>query len=289
MSEPATISRPAHAKVNLALSVAPPEPSGMHPICSWMACVDLADDLTLTRLGPEAPSAFDLRWEDGSPVGWGTEADLTFRAHAALEGALGRRLPVRVELRKTIPDGGGLGGGSSDAASLLLALNDLFGLGRTIDELREVARPLGSDIAFFLDEVGRRVPRPAIVSGLGDRIERTGALRGEVTLVSPPFGCATGRVYRAYDREPGALREEAVRAMAEAPPEASRLFNDLAVAAERVEPRLGELRSYLAGALGLPVHVSGSGSTLFVIGPEGSAERTRLSAPSCRVLPTRFV
>lgn len=284
-----TLTRPAHAKLNLALSVGPPGPEGMHPVCSWMACVDIADRLTLTRLAPGAPSQFDLRWEDGSSVAWATETDLTVRAHAALERALGRDLPVRLELSKTIPDAGGLGGGSSDAASLLLALNDLFGLSAPIETLREVARPLGSDIAFFLDEPARLAPRPAIVSGLGERVERAPALDGEVTLVCPPFGCATGPVYRAYDASPAELRSDEVRAMAAGAPDPGRLFNDLARPAERVEPRLADLRAYLSGALGLPVHVSGSGSTLFVLGPEGSAERARLSAPSCRVLPTRFV
>lgn len=282
-----TIERLALAKINLALSVAPPGESGMHPICSWMSCVDVSDTLRITRLGEGDTSAFDLRWADGSPVEWDHASDLGVRAHALLEREAGRPLPVRVELSKSIPAGGGLGGGSSDAACVMLALDELFDLGLGAERLAEFSQVLGSDIAFFIDDASP--PRPAIVSGLGERVERLTRISDEVTLVCPPFGCATGGVYRAYDEAPVALREDDVRSMALAPPDPERLFNDLAPAAQRVEPRLAELRDYLAAAMGLPVHVSGSGSTLFVIGPEGTAERVRLAAPSCRVLPTRFV
>ncbi len=281
------IEKSAWAKVNLALSVGAPDPAGMHPVCSWMSCVDLRGRLRVERLGDGAPSEFDRRWEDGSPVSWAPQDDLVVRAHALLERETGRELPVRIELSKTIPDGGGLGGGSSDAAATLLAIDELYELGLGADGLRAISPKLGSDIAFFLDD--RSPPRPAIVSGLGERIERVGPVAGGVTLVCPPFGCPTGAVYRAYDEAPADLREADVREMASAPPDPQRLFNDLASPAERVEPRLGELRAYLAGVLGLPVHVSGSGSTLMVIGPEGASERARLAAPSCRVLPTRFV
>ncbi len=287
MNAPDAIERDAWAKVNLALSVGPADDAGMHPICSWICCVDLRDRVRVERLPEPAPSEFDLRWEDGSPVAWATQTDLVVRAHALLEREAGRTLAVRISLRKTIPDGGGLGGGSSDAASTMLALDELFGLGFGPDRLRALSPELGSDIAFFLD--ASAPPRPAIVSGLGERIERIGALEGAVTLVCPPFGCSTRDVYRAYDGSPVALREQDVRALARGPIEPWRLFNDLALPSERVEARLAELRTYLEGVLGLPVLVSGSGSTLLVIGPEGASERARLAAPSCRVIPTRFV
>lgn len=287
MHQSPPIERRAWAKLNLALSVAPPDETGMHPICSWMTCVDVYDTVRITRLGEGEASEFDLRWADGSPVAWDTQTDLGARAHALLEREAGRRLPVRVELRKSIPAGGGLGGGSSDGACVMRTIDELFGLGLGAERLAALSRELGSDVAFFLDE--RSPARPAIVTGLGERVERLAPISGDVTLVCPPFGCKTGRVYRAYDDAPAALREPDVRALAGSAPDPARLFNDLASAAERVEPRLGELRAYLSSALGLPVHVSGSGSTLFVLGPEGTPERVRLAAPSCRTLPTRFV
>ena len=287
MNPTETIERSAWAKVNLALSVGPANDSGMHPICSWMACVDLCDRIRISRLSDGDPSVFDLGWEDGSPVGWDAADDLIVRAHTLMERECGRALPVRIELLKTIPDGGGLGGGSSNAGAVMLALDERFGLGLGLERLRKLSAHLGSDVAFFIDD--QSPPRAAIVSGLGDRIERVGPVSGEVTLVCPPFGCPTGAVYLAYDEAPGELRERDVRDMALLTPDPERMFNDLAPPAERVEPRLADLRSFLQGVLGHSVHVSGSGSTLLVIGPEGASERARLAAPSCRVIPTRFV
>ncbi len=282
-----------HAKINLALSVGPPIPAGepgegLHPICSWMACIDLADTLRVERLGEGEQSVFDLARDDGAPVGWEAGDDLAVRALRALETHAGRPLPARLTLRKSIPDGGGLGGGSGDAAAVLQAIDELFGLSLGIDRLGKVSKSIGSDVAFFLDE--HAPPRPAIVSGLGDRIDRVARVEQQLTLVCPPFGCRTGAVYRAYDAAPNPLRAHEVAQLVKAGGvDPRRLFNDLAPAAERVEPALAELRARLADALGLPVHMSGSGSTLFVVGGADVAERARAAAPECRVIPTRLV
>src|SRR6185295_18407432 len=123
--------------VNLALSVGPPLPAGdpragMHPIASWMHAIDLCDEVWITRLVTGA-SRLDIAWADDaprpSPIDWPSEKDLAFRAHRLLEGDTGRALPAAIRIAKRIPVGGGLGGGSSDAAATLLALNDLFALG----------------------------------------------------------------------------------------------------------------------------------------------------------------
>jgi len=280
------IVRAACAKVNLALAVGPPDSGGMHPIASWMAPIDLADDITLTRLPEGAESRCEIAWAADaprpSPIDWPVESDLGVRAHRLLEEEVGRPLPVRLEVRKRIPVGGGLGGGSSDAAAVLMGVSELFELGVPEGRLAALSRRLGSDVAFFLDaEVGSGPPRPAIVTGLGDRIERVARVPAELTLLLPPFGCPTGPVYRAYDEGgPAPLREAEVRALAaearrtgQVPWE--RLFNDLAEPAARAVPAFGELVGRLqlaaekAGAG--PVCVSGSGSTLFA---PASAERT---------------
>lgn len=286
----------AHAKINLALAVGPPiapgqAHAGFHPIASWMHAIDLADELTVA---PAASTEYDLAWADGTPVAWSLEADLCVRAHRALQAHAGRELPTRLTLRKSIPDGGGLGGGSSDAGSLLLALRDAFGLSVTDDELARIAHALGTDIPFFVDPpswANRQPPRPAIVSGLGDRLERLPRRSGPVTLICPPFGCPTGAVYRAFDASPTERCDEArVRALAAEPMHdlnhEAALFNDLADAAERVEPRLGRLRRGISSAIGRPVHLSGSGSTLFCFVP---MEVVRPHAPGCRMIEARLV
>lgn len=278
MTGPRSITARAHAKVNLALAVGPPRPTapfaGYHPIASWMHAVSLADDLELTR----APTTtYDLAWSDARPVEWTPEQDLAARAHRALEALVGRPLPVRLRLLKSIPAGGGLGGGSADAAATLLALRDLFALDVTDTALAACAHALGTDIPFFLDPDSwsqNLPPRPALVTGLGDHTARLTRRTASLTLFCPPFGCPTGAVYRAFDAAPTAACDEArVRALTQsAGIDPHALFNDLAHAAERAEPRLADTRRTLATALHAPVHVSGSGSTLFALIPTLPAE-----------------
>jgi len=294
---PKQLVRRVYAKVNLALAVGPPiEPpalkAGFHPIASWMACIDLADELTLVRQPEGEKTDYLVRWFDGKPVEWAPETDLAVRAHRLMEREAGRELPVAMVLHKQIPAGAGLGGGSADAAAVLTGVNEVFGLGLSGHRLRELSTELGSDIAFFIDhgamqEDGIYAPaRPAIVTGFGEEIERLERMEEfPLLLIFPPFGCDTKKVYEAFDEgTPGPLQSETVRRLAqERFPDGERLFNDLAEAAERVEPRIREIRLAVAGATGLPVHVSGSGSTLFLLAGPEFLEPVRRAAPGCRV------
>lgn len=268
----------AYAKLNLALAVAPPEPDGprrgWHRICSWMHAIDLCDDVVVridrTLDGPK----LDVRWANDAPmhageaVAWPAERDLALRAARAL----GETMPLHITIRKRIPDGGGLGGGSSNAAAVLRAGDALLGLGLGSARLRELAMDLGSDVAFFIDDTDPTLdapPRPAIVGDFGEAIERLAAPaeHTDITLALPPFGCATGEVYGAFDAlDPGPLREAELRSLAALHPTVAALFNDLAPAAERVRPALADLRTMLIAAWATPVHVTGSGSTLFAFG-----------------------
>jgi 4-diphosphocytidyl-2-C-methyl-D-erythritol kinase len=280
----------AYAKVNLALSVGPPvaggAKAGYHPIASWVHAVSLWDDVEvevapsesrgLSRR-PARESTFDIDWADDAPrpseIGWALDRDLAVRAHRLLEAAAGEPLPVRVRVRKRIPVGAGLGGGSSDAAAVMLGVNEVYGLGLPALRLAALSAEIGSDVAFFLDEgAGGEPPRPGLVTGFGEQVERVPPVAGELTLYFPEFGCPTAEVYRAYDAAPVALREADVAALARADVlDAGRLFNDLLPAAERVRPELGALRGRIRATSGAPVHLSGSGSTLFVVGGAGAA------------------
>lgn len=284
---PRALTRPCHAKVNLALAVGPPIPpgspqSGYHPICSWMACIDLADTLEIIRC--DDASTYDIAWQDGRPVDWPIERDLAVRAHRALERRVGRTLPAHVRLRKRIPAGGGLGGGSADAAGVLLGFDELFELGLGGAELRGIAAALGSDIAFFIDDA--TPARPAIVSGLGDQIDRLDRLSMELVLICPGFPCPTPEVYRAFDAlHAGTLDQKLVRTIATTG-SLARLFNQLAPAAERVEPRLALLRARIAEHAGAMPHVSGSGSTLFLVGGRELAQSLQRAFPDLTIIPT---
>lgn len=284
-----TVIRRAHAKLNLALAVGPPEGAGSerpgwHRIASWSCAVALADEVRVRRLPEGAASTWSFACAPDAPrriaFDWPVASDLTFRAHALLEREAGRPLPVAIAVTKRIPPGGGLGGGSSDAAGVMLALDDLFGLGLGTDRLRALSAAIGSDVAFFIDD--ESPARPAIVTGFGDQIERLERTPGELTLILPEFGCATPAVYGAFDRllgsAPHALALDAVRASAAAGLDASRMFNDLLPGACMVEPGLDALFDRL-GAAGFEPRLSGSGSACFLLGaspPEERSARIRL-------------
>jgi 4-diphosphocytidyl-2-C-methyl-D-erythritol kinase len=294
-------TRRAYAKINLALSVGPPLPAddpypGMHPIASWVHAIDLYDEVEVTLSG----SGVAIEWAPDaprpSPIDWPWTKDLTSRARAALQSECerGPMLSAAIRIVKRIPVGAGLGGGSSDAAAALLALNEACGLRCPPEWLIGLSRQIGSDVAFFLDDAAGP-PRPAVVSGLGERIARLPRARGWVVLVMPGFGCSTGAVYRAYDATgPDRLREKDVERMAGSPPASALLFNDLQAAAEAVQPELRALREQAADAARAPVHMTGSGSTLFVYAPaEDDAReiesRLKIGLPGIAVRAVRLV
>jgi len=268
-----TITVHAPAKVNLALSVGPPDPTrqGLHPIASWMMTVDLVDDLTLTQLEPGSLSRYAIVWHKDarrrSEIDWSITRDLAVRAHVALENRLGARgsLPVQMKLEKRIPVGGGLGGGSSNAAAMLRALNDLFDLGLSREDLADVGREIGSDVPFLVHGGS------GIVEGVGEQLEMHGpqqAPRLHMVLAFPETPCPTPRVYGLFDELGGAeLRPQRVRELAaQRPgPAPEALFNDLTAAAVRAAPSLHDDLQRLSQLADRPAHVSGSGSSIFVL------------------------
>jgi len=259
----------APAKVNLALSVSPPVEGGMHEIASWMVTTAFGDELEVKRLPADRPSRFSIDWHDDarrrSDIDWLIRKDLAVRAHALLEERIGCALPIQLRLRKRIPVGGGLGGGSSNAAAMLRALDALFDLRLRAEYLEAISRELGSDVPFLVRGGS------ALVEGTGERLTRVAMPLVHLVLVFPSVACPTGPVYHAFDRLRPDARLDAprVRGLVDAAESgwlpADMPFNDLADAALEVAPALGELRARLGGIAQSPVHVSGSGSTLFIV------------------------
>lgn len=283
--------------MNLALAVGPPDHArgaGRHPIASWMAPLNLFDDLTLTALEPGHFSRYAILWAEDArrrtDIDWSITRDLAVRAHHALEHATGRRLPIQLKLQKRIPVGAGLGGGSSDAAATLRGLNRLFDLSLSNDYLMKVGATIGSDVPFFIgasdDGAGG-----ALVEGFGERIQPLPRNTSPVQLVVivPEFTCGTAAVYRAFDElddeETGddasasfaeravAVRELAAAAAADASQATGclertlgpRIFNDLQGAAVRNQPRLAETLGRVESIAERAAHVTGSGSAVFVV------------------------
>jgi len=296
----------AHAKVNLALALAGPEPpgsarEGWHRICTWMHAIDLADEVLVEPLVRGSASTWSARWADDAPrpglVDWPVEKDLAWRALKAIERHVGRPLPTRIVLTKRIPTGAGLGGGSSDAAATLVGVDRAWGLGLGLDTLRHLGATLGSDVPFFIDR-HNPVP-PGVVSGFGEIVERTARATGTLVLLIPHFGCPTGRVYAAFDElwrqgGIGPLRAREVHRMADiAIADNARLFNDLAGPACMVAPGLAPLRAAAAEAIGREPHITGSGSAMFAVvdagQAQGLADRLRGALPGVAVRVSRLV
>jgi 4-diphosphocytidyl-2-C-methyl-D-erythritol kinase len=188
---------------------------------------------------------------------------------------------VRVSLRKRIPTGAGLGGGSSDAGAVLRALAEACALPAA--SLAELAVGLGADVPYFLD------PRPAIVSGIGERIEPIARLPGFcVLLVNPGISLATADVFRAFDRGGDALTLArsgyTMRALLrlQGDPGAlsgtleELLVNDLEPAAVRLCPQIAELRERLRDLGAEATGMSGSGATVFGLFPNAGAAQEAL-------------
>lgn len=252
------------AKLNLALAVDAPRDDGLHPIASWMLTVDFVDDLEVTMLEPDRFSRYAVFWHEDalqqSDIDWSITDDLAVRAHLALEAHVGRRLPVQMKLEKRIPVGGGLGGGSSNAAAMLRATNELFELGLSSETLEELAISIGSDVPFLVRGGS------AVVGGVGDSLARhDGVPAFHAVLVLTGLSCPTGDVYRAFDDlDESTFRPDAVAEIAGSPPDPVSFFNDLAEPAMQVVPDLRQLQARVEAVAEGPVHVSGSGSSLFV-------------------------
>lgn len=235
----------ANAKVNLSLRVGKSLDSGMHLIESKMARVAFFDDLEITRLDDYAPSRYAVLWHEDAPrkteIDWSITDDLAVRAHCLLEVASGHALPVQMKLKKRIPVGGGLGGGSADAAAMLHAVTRLFQLDFN---LNEIASSLGSDVPSLLHG------GTCLVSGIGDVTTPIKHDTRHVVLMFPTYSCPTEEVYTAFDT----LESPETNAS-----------NDLLAPACVVEPRLAVDMETASTLLAQEIHLSGSGSTMFVI------------------------
>ncbi len=181
----------APAKVNLSLRILGRRPDGFHELESLMLPVSLADEITVrTGIG----QGVSVRCDDPSLPQ--DDSNLAAVAARQFHAHTGIRFTARIEIKKHIPSGAGLGGGSSDAAAVLVALDSLFETALGATELERIAANIGSDVPFFI----RRVL--AWSRGRGERIEPcappAGAHPLSLALFKPPFGVETPWAYRHW-------------------------------------------------------------------------------------------
>jgi len=261
----------APAKLNLNLLVGPLRTNGYHSLDSYVAKVALYDELTL-RCRDDGRLTFAC---EGADCG-ADEQNLALRAARSLQQrVLSRRPPAGADMRlsKRIPPGAGLGGGSSDAAAALLGLQKLWGLDFVPEDLAALAAGLGSDVPLFLDGPACRM------TGRGEAVEPVAVHDLVAVVIFPDVGCPTRVVYRAYDDVPHELPAQLDAAQLRRLPSEWRglLRNDLAEPACRVSPAFAEAFDAARDAAGLPVHVSGSGSALFMLCDDEDEARRAIS------------
>jgi 4-diphosphocytidyl-2-C-methyl-D-erythritol kinase len=237
-----------------------------------MVSVDLAD-----ALAAEEADAIELSCSDPSlPAG---ADNLVVRAAARLAEAAGIRRGARIRLEKRVPAGGGLGGGSSDAACTLRLLAALWRLDVSDEDLARIAAALGSDVPFFL------WGGEAEVSGRGERVAALpDSAPADLLLLVPPLSISTAAVYREYagrGRLPDRLAVEEGSFSAFLGP------NDLAPAVLAMEPRM-EKYARSASEWSSDWAISGSGATLALHGAaHGALEELRRRHPEARVIACR--
>lgn len=276
------ISVEASAKVNLYLRVLGRRADGYHEILSLLQAVSLADRLIFRALDPAGAVALhgDFAVEP--------EKNLIVQAVRAFRAVTGIDRGVRIDVEKRIPAGAGLGGGSSDAAAALVALDRLWGTGLGLPRLRALAERLGSDVPFFLHGAA------SIVEGRGERVRPLPA-RSDFCLIlfHPPFAIDTAAAYRWLDMDPhrtaGTAAALALEAMyREAPVGQWRLENSFDPVVEARFPLVAEIKRLLIGQNARYAGLSGSGSTVFGLF-EGRDEAEKAARGlSDRGFPTRL-
>jgi 4-diphosphocytidyl-2-C-methyl-D-erythritol kinase len=257
VKRPVRLTVRAHAKVNLDLRVLGTRPDGFHELRTVFQTIELHDVLTCV----ERPGPFAIKCRtSGVPL---DSSNLVWRAAAALWNALGRSgdpQDATITIDKAIPVEAGLGGGSADAASTLLALARLWG-GVPLTLLREVASGIGADVSFFLSG------GTALGLGRGEEIYPLVDLPPHwVVVVRPPFGVSTAEAYAWYDEDRTAgLKEPRELQMLPVPwpTRAAQMINDLEPPVVRRHPEIGALRTTLREAGAVAAAMSGSGSAVF--------------------------
>ena len=262
---------PAPAKLNLFLHVTGRRADGYHELQSLIVPVSLADTLD-----------FELR-DDGRITRSGdvigaVEQDLCVRAAALLKKESSTAFGVDIAVEKHIPAGSGMGGGSSDAATTLVALNRLWRLGWTRDRLAPLALRLGADVPFFLGAGA------SFVEGIGERLTPVAWTTAWFAVIHPQVSVSTAEIFSAAEltrstkaltiADFSALRDNAVRDGAAA--------SDSFVGANDLEPvvrrRYAEVESAVAHLARFgPARMTGSGSAVFAVMPSERAAQEAVS------------
>lgn len=245
----------AYAKINLTLEILGHRNDGFHEVKSILQTIDLAD-----RLDLEPASCLRVDCDDPSLNG---EANLIWDAAVSLAARAGIEPMAHIFVRKRIPVGMGLGGGSSDAATALLALNQLWGVGLPVDEMYSMAAKIGSDVPFFLKG------GTALSEGRGERVSGLPAVAQMPVLLVWPDETFEDKTRKLYSHitsahySDGGVTRRLVQTIMGRQLETSMLYNVFENVAFQVFPGLGDLYQRVANLVADPPHLCGAGPALF--------------------------
>ena len=238
MNEILTLKCPA--KLNLNLIILDKRDDGLHNISSIFQLIDLSDVMTIKRSGLKSKSIIV-----NSDKSLNNENNIVSKVIDSLELHSQKKIFCDIRIKKNIPIGGGMGGGSSNAAAALVGINSLFNLNISINTLRKIGRELGADIPFFLYGYN------ALAEGIGDKLSFVEPSTKKYLVISPNICSSTTEMFELLDKHRKAGKQEKIQEN-----QNSFLipFLDRFKEVNRVYPTLQEIH---------PLSLSGTGSTLF--------------------------
>lgn len=265
----------AYAKVNLTLEVFPRRADGYHDLKSIVMPVSLCDAIDLEPVADGSISS-----NTGFPDDLCVKAARSLREHALSDGRSEIPSGVRISVTKRIPVGGGLGGGSADAAAVLLGLDGLWNLGYSPEELAEIGAEVGSDVPALV--LGQHYRHPVLMEGRGERVRVLGqgelgdfeqllfrgGVKNRLALITPGINSSTPAVFRRFDELGGELP------------------NSLERAAKALYPGIERAMDALQMANAEGVRMSGAGSTVFGFVP---AEAAFPTSAEFDIIPADFL
>ena len=271
---------PSFAKINLMLRVLDRKPDGYHQVDTILQTIELHDTLSYFFTRSER---FEISLDTGASGLADDETNLIIKACQAFHKAHPIRAKISVKLKKNIPVGSGLGGGSSNAAATLIAISRYCNWPLDRSELQVVAREIGADVSFFLyGGTGRGTGRGDEISPLED------AKIHQVLVISPGFSCSTAEIYRKFD-EVGLLTENPnfIKILSDLKPESyraivSQIGNDLEKVVFALYPELDSIKKRLLETGAVAAALTGSGSAVFGLFTRAEdLEKAAQQFPSC--------
>ena len=253
----------SYAKINLSLKIGRKLPNNYHQINSVFHQINLHDKISIKKL---KKNKIIIKSNIKNTE---NKDNLAYKAASLLKKRYKIKDGIEIKIDKNIPMQSGLGGGSSNAASTLTALNSLFDLKLDKDELMKLASKIGSDVPFFIEG------KTCLVSGIGDKVKKIDSLNLNFVLIKPDIGIPTKLAYNEYDKHiennTKIKKENKTKKLAEALKQkniekiAENLHNDFEPVIIRKYPIIKKIKNDLIKNSALNALMSGSGSAVFGI------------------------